>query len=348
MSSIQANYVVIPTSHVMNYEGETIETDNIGAFDVLIEAETSVISAGTELANYTGLDSGVHQLGNYNSYPYRPGYGVVGRLVKVGRNITHVREGDRILCMGKHASLQICDFGAASQPYNNAYLIGENIAATTAVMLRMALVAYTAPQSAHIEAGNTVVVFGLGVVGNLAAQLFQLSGARVIGIDTLTQRCDYARRSGIETVLHLQPQEQLSAIRDLTGGKGATIAVDAVGHSKSIENAVFACADYGQVVLLGSPRAAVTMNVTPMLSHIHLHYLTMRGALEWQNPAYTPAGSHHTINGNVQRLLQFVAAGKLNLDSLISHKIDSTQLPDTFAALAKSPQDYMGVVVNWQ
>jgi len=332
----------------MHFQSESVADEPLGAYDVLVEAEASVISAGTELAGYTALDRNVYTPGSFYAYPFRPGYGMIGKLLEVGGAVTQAKAGDRVLCMAKHASLQRYSVAPNQQPWHNVYPIGDALDGTVAAMIRMALVAYTAPQNATVHAGDTVVVIGLGVIGNIAAQLFQIGGARVIGIDTLPQRCEYARRVGIETVLTLAPDDQVAAIRDLTGGRGAEVVVDAVGQSRIIETAVFACANYGQVILLGSPRASVTMDVTPMLSHIHLHYITVRGALEWQNPPRSPAGNHTTIEGNIGRLKAWIEAGRLDVETLISDIIAPNQLPEMFAALAQSPQDHMGVIVDWR
>ena len=51
---------------------------------LVIELEVSVVSAGTEVANFTGLDPGTRVPGSWNAYPHRPGYGAVGRVVAIG------------------------------------------------------------------------------------------------------------------------------------------------------------------------------------------------------------------------------------------------------------------------
>ena len=346
-NKIRAHYVVIPRENSMRYETEQIDPDDVGPYDVLVEAENSVISTGTEIAGYTGRDPGVHKAGSYNEYPWRPGYGVVGRLLRVGEGIAHVAEGDRVLCMASHASHQIYNIGPQRRPWHNAYRIRDDVPGHLAVMARMALVAITGPQSVEFEAGDSVIVFGLGLVGNLAAQLFQIGGARVIGVDPLPERCDYAREAGIETVLQLQPDEQRDALLEETDGRGADVTVDAVGHGRVFETAVFTTAQFGDVVILGSPRAPVEMNVTPVLSHIHHQFINVRGALEWKNPAFDTLGAKHSIASNLKNILDFIASGMLNVEAIISDVIEPSEMPQMYAELAANLREHLGVVVDW-
>ncbi len=65
---------------------------------VLVEVELSVVSAGTEVANFTGLDQGTRKAESWNYYPRRPGYGAIGKVVAVGPPpLDHgVAVGDRV------------------------------------------------------------------------------------------------------------------------------------------------------------------------------------------------------------------------------------------------------------
>jgi 2-desacetyl-2-hydroxyethyl bacteriochlorophyllide A dehydrogenase len=346
MPVLDVHYLVIPRERTVEVRTETLSTDSLGPGDILIATQASMISAGTELANYTGEDPGVHQPGNYNTYPYRPGYGNVGRVLATGPEVQGVAAGDAVFSFGKHASHIVRN--PARQPlWEAAFPLPPDLPAVEVAVLRMGLIAYTAPQQAPAEPGGTVAVFGLGLVGNLAAQLYRLAGARVIGLDPMPERCALARQCGIETVLNVPPAEQVAALLDLTAGKGASITVEAVGHSASVINALSACADYGQVVLLGSPRAPHSTDVTPAFRHIHLRWLTVRGALEWCLPPQPTPGGKHSIAGNLQRLISFMGAGQLQVRPLISHVIRPAALGAAYEGLLGEKQLYWGVVIDW-
>jgi len=65
---------------------------NLGRSDVLIETEASYISAGTELANYTGLEPQTREPGSWCAYPWRPGYANVGHVLRTGQGVDRVKE----------------------------------------------------------------------------------------------------------------------------------------------------------------------------------------------------------------------------------------------------------------
>ncbi|HEY44268.1 MAG TPA: zinc-binding alcohol dehydrogenase, partial [Anaerolineae bacterium] len=315
--------------------------------EILIEAETTVVSAGTELANFTALSPGVWIPGSWNAYPWRPGYGLVGHVRAVGSDKLGFAEGQRIFCFGKHASLQRYEI-TQHTPYGAAFPLDDNLPATQAIMARMALIGITAPQVTEFEDGDTVAIFGLGLVGNFAAQLYQLGGAKVIGLDVISERCKMAQSSGIKNVLDVRLEEQVEAILDLTGGQGVEVAVDAVGHSAVIEACVKVCAPLGQVILLGSPRKAYETNVTAMLRPIHHRWIVIRGALEWRLPPYPVRGSKHSIASNLQLILDHIQCGRLLVEPLITHVIKPSHLLEAYHGLLDQKESYLGVVVDWR
>lgn len=126
------------------------------------------------------------------------------------------------------------------------------------------------------------------------------------------------------------------------------MVVEAVGHSATIENAVAACADFGQVILLGSPRSPHNADMTKTFREIHLRWLTVRGALEWRVPPYAGHGIHESIETNLAFLMQAAQAGQLNLDAVMSHVIAPADLLATYRGLLDHKDDYLGAVVDWR
>ena len=89
--------------------------------------------------------------------------------------------------------------------------------------------AWQAVEYARIPEGGSVVVFGLGPIGQMAARIARYRGARVIAVDSVPERNAMARRHGIEVVDSSVVDDVTTAIRDLTDGRGTDSAIDAVG-----------------------------------------------------------------------------------------------------------------------
>lgn len=315
----------------------TIQSPN----EILIDTEYTFISSGTELANYTGRDPKVFQKGTWCAYPWRSGYANVGIVREVGANVTRTKPGDRVFTYGRHASII---------RYSQDRLIAavdESIDPGVVAASRMAGVAMTAIIVTEIGTNARVIVFGLGLVGNLAAQMFQIHGCRVIGVDPVAERRKLAERCGIADTVGGDVDEVQAQLQDLTNGELGHITVDAVGHSSVVMQALRATASHGQLVILGSPRVSVTGDLTELLSDTHLRWITIRGALEWCVPMYPSTGNRVSQSSKQQTIFDWMARGQLDVESLISHRLKPEQIKRAYDGLLNEPNVWTGVVLKW-
>lgn len=342
---MQATYAVMPGEFDLRLEQEELDPDSCGRSMILLRAEASVVSAGTELAIYRGIAPGVHTPGNWNAYPWRPGYGVIGYVDAVGSSVERLRVGDRIFAFGRHASHQFYDV-SEDKPFQSAFVVDDTLPEQN-ILLRLALIALAGVQLAPVAAGDTVAVFGLGLVGNLTAQLYRLSGARVIALDPCGERCDRARRVGIDRVVSVTQNEQIECLLEMTEGDGVDVAVDAVGHSAVIRSCASVCAPRGHVVLLGSPRLPYEYDATETFRMIHNRRLTVHGALEWRFSPRSPSGTSVSIETNLRRLIEMAQRKDLLIDPLITHRIDPDQMAGVYREMANGTDSVLGVIVRW-
>ena len=310
--------------------------------ELLIDTEYSFISSGTELANYTGREPKVFQKGTWCAYPWRSGYANVGIVRDVGANVSRAKPGDRVFTYGRHASIIRYSQDRLIAP------IDDSIDLAVVAASRMAGVAMTSIIVAEIETNARVVVFGLGLVGNLAAQMFQIHGCRVIGVDPVEERRKLAERCGIEMTVGGDADEVQAQLQELTRGELGNITVDAVGHSSVVMQALRATASQGQLVILGSPRVSVTGDLTELLSDTHLRWITIRGALEWCVPMYPDTGNHISQFSKQQTIFNWIARGELDVESLISHRLKPEQIKQAYDGLLNESDVYAGVVLEWE
>ena len=317
--------------------------DGPGAGEVLIETETTFISAGTELANYTGIDPTVRTPGAWNEYPKVPGYANVGRILAAAGDAARFSEGTRVFSMGPHASHHIQQTAGRR---GLVVEVPESIDSADAAAARMACVAITALQTSSVQVHDRVAVFGLGVVGNLATQFFQLAGARVIGIDPMTARRDLARRVGIDHVIPGGDDVE-SQIREITSAQLPLITVDAVGHSAVVEQAAAITARFGEVILLGTPRASYESNLTSAMRDIHSKWIDFKSALEWKIPMHPATGMRNSTVGNIVSIFELIESRKLNVADLISHRLPADQIKRAYESLLNDKENYWGVCLDW-
>lgn len=322
---------------------ETLKPD-----ELLVESEWTFISAGTELANYTGREPDVFVPGAWCAYPWNSGYANVGVVKAVGSAVTRFKPGERVYSTGSHSQC------VKVNQNRLVVAVPDRLDPCVAVATRMAAVSTSAVVMADARLHPWVVVFGLGLVGNLAAQAFRILGARVIGIDPVGSRRELAERCGIGWTAGGTPEETQAAIRTITGGAMADITVEATGLTPVVLQAIKATADVGQVLLLGTPRAPLQGDLTPAFKEIHLRYLTVRGALEWCPPVYTPRSSQNgrtfavaSLYDKQMMILDWVLAGQMQVEPLISHRLPPSRIKEAYEGLLRQPETYVGVALDW-
>jgi threonine dehydrogenase-like Zn-dependent dehydrogenase len=305
--------------------------------DVIIEMTHSLISPGTELACMSGRES-------WAPLPMGPGYAGCGRVRAVGDAIEGIKEGDRVFSYTKHASFDKGRVVVLPLP--------DSLDAGKACFARMAAVSMTALRVSEAELGDYVAVYGLGLVGNLAAQLFTLAGCEVIGIDLSPKRCELARDCGVKHVLNPADMNAKEAVAAITGGEMCQTVVEAIGLSPVALEASVLARPLGEVILLGSPRGAHQVDVTPWLNQIHLWpngCVTYKGAHEWRYPTKHDPSHHikHSIERNIRILLQAIADDRLKVNPLLTHVMAPDQCQAAYFGLRDDREHYLGVVFEW-
>lgn len=308
---------------------------------ILVESEWSMVSAGTELANYTGADPGVHVAGSWNAYPWTAGYGSVGIVRAVGAGVGAVQAGQRVFTNGPHAALYHYPAASLVVP------VPDRLDPALAAASRMAGVAMTGPMSADLGLDRWVVVLGLGMVGNLAAQGCRILGARVIAVDPSPARRELARRCGLAEVVGGGPDDVARAVKALSGD-GAAVVIDATGRSEGVVQAVGLAAPFGQIVILGTPRKPLQGDLTAVFSAIHYRWLSLRGALEWNLPTYPAIGVRDSLFSKQQLIFDWVARGELRVGELISDRIAPERVADGYEGLLRDPERHSGVLIDWR
>jgi len=317
---------------------EPIGHDDLEPTEVLVETEYSVVSPGTELTCLNGQNDW------WFTFPGVPGYANVGRIIAIGSAVTEFSVGDRVLNYGSH------------QKYNRvdtAYFLmkaDDDIDPRIVPLTRLATVAFTAIRVSDIELGDPVGVVGLGPVGNLAAQLAQLQGGRVIGLDLCAGRIDLARTCGLPNALNPAETDITAFVESFTGGDGLRTLVDSSGSTKAIVANLPLIGRLGELILLGSPRGEYQADVTEVLNAVHLignGCITFKGAHEHRYPKLHDTFVKHSFERNSKIVWQLLREGQLQIEPLITDTMNPTEAPEAYAALRDQPDRFVTIVFDW-
>jgi threonine dehydrogenase-like Zn-dependent dehydrogenase len=215
------------------------------------------------------------------------------------------------------------------------------------ILARMASVAVTAVRkSSRAQLGARAVVVGLGLVGNFAAQLLQLAGMNVIGLDLLERRVEMARATGLMAMAThrgaLGP-----AVTSLA--KGADLVVEASGVPDALPTAISLARDGGEVVLLGTPRGTFSGDATQLFVEIHRRGLTVVGALEWLLPLQAGAWqARWSLNNDYEVLFDLFRRGLVKTNGLVTEIVGPDKAQEVYTRLAAHEPSIGAVLFDWR
>jgi 2-desacetyl-2-hydroxyethyl bacteriochlorophyllide A dehydrogenase len=303
------------------------------AGDVLVRAEFSGVSGGSELLAYRGeLDASVPRdetlgaLAGSFEYPFTYGYSVVG-TVEASRS--EVGEGARVFAFHPHQDRFVVSAGDVV-----ALADGDARAATLFPLVETAL---QLSLDAGLRYGEVVAVLGLGPVGILAAILLARSGAIVVASDPKPWRRDAARACGLEAVL---PEKLGEGVSSASRGRGADVLVEATGNPDVLGASLRLLAPEG-VALVASWYGAKPVTL-PLGGDFH------RRRLEIRSSQVSTLGSR-AGRWDRQRRLETTRAllDELPVSALASHTFPFERAPDAYAALDRGDDGLVHVALAY-
>lgn len=324
-----------------------------GPGQICVETEFTFISAGTELANFTGLDRSVDIPGSWCAYPWAAGYANVGRIVALGDGVSGYRVGERVFSSSKHQQFQHLNVRAPGAPDklpDSVMLarVPEELDGAVAAACIMPEIALSALSNTRWRLNDIVGVWGLGMIGNMAAQLYRLAGCRVIGIDPAASRRELAGSLGIDQVTPPDAAGIRRRLAALGAHEGLDIGVDAVGEAAVIAAIHGYVRNFGQLVLLGSPRREHMVSMTPLMRDVHARGLKLCGSLQSLIPFWPQDSFDESTTHNLATVLDLAARGRLKIAPLISHRLPPEHIEQAYRGLLEDKETFIGVALAWQ
>lgn len=277
------------------------------------------------------------------------GYAGAGVIVEKHPTVTEVMVGDRVA------------YGGEGTGHGETVLVSQNLIVKVpdkvpfqhACFTTLGSIAMNAIRIAELGVGDVVAVVGLGLVGQLIAQLARLQGARVIGVDLKRDRLELARMLGADEVLdgNLPIAEQ---VRSLTNGLGADCVIIAAA-SKSAAPCTLAleiCRDRGQIVVVGAVELSFPWH-DMYLKEIKLLMSRAYGpgsydsSYEQQGHDYPIAYVRWTEKRNMEEFLRLVAHQRIDLQSLITHEFALEEAPRAYQVVKDTDSRSLGVLLRY-
>jgi len=300
---------------------------------IQIRVSRSLISAGTERAWILAREN------MERPFPFSPGYSTAGVVEKVGKDVTRFKVGDRVTSHMTHRSL-----GNISQD-SLTTVMPDNVSFEQGTFVSLGAVGFQGTRKARIELGESVVVLGLGLVGQFSLQAAHLNGAvPLIGVDRVAGRLSIALAGGANVALDNSKPDWRDALKEATNGRGPAVVIEATGFPDVITTALEIVGQYGRVVLNGSTQGLSTVN---FFRDVHCKQVSVIGALNPGNPEKESRPGHWTRRDEIACFLRFLADGRINTDSLISRRVGTADILSTFTSILEWKFDTLGTIIEW-
>ncbi len=277
------------------------------------------------------------------------GYSGAGYLVDRDPAVTELAPGDRVAYGGEytgHAEM-VC------AGRNLVVKLPDSVPFEHGCFTTLGSIAMNAVRVAEIGLGDVVAVIGLGLVGQLAAQLARLQGAAVAGLDLKASRVDLATRLGADHGIEAGEQAT-EAVRAITGGRGAdcVILAAAAKSDAPARLALDLCRDRGRIVVVGAITLAFPWDQM-YRKEIRLLMSRAYGPGSY-DPEYEKQGRDYPVSyvrwtekRNMEEFLRLAAAGRLQIQPLITHQFPVEEAPKAYGTLFEPGSSSLAVVLRY-
>lgn len=277
------------------------------------------------------------------------GYSGAGFVVDKHETVRDLELGDRVAYGGEgtgHAETVLAG-------RNLVVKIPDEVPFEHACFTTLGSIAMNSVRIAEIGVGDVVAVIGLGLVGQLIAQLVRIQGGVVVAIDMKQDRVDLAKSNGADFALlggATVPEE----IKGLSDGRGVDCAIVAAA-SKSpapVQQAIRIARDRGRVVIVGAvpldlPRDEMYIKELKLLMSRAYGPGSYDASYEKQGHDYPLPYVRWTENRNMAEFLRLVGRGQVRLESLITHRFDLEEAPSAYQTIMQPASNSLAVLLRY-
>jgi 2-desacetyl-2-hydroxyethyl bacteriochlorophyllide A dehydrogenase len=302
------------------------------AGQVIVKAVYTAISPGTEMRCMAGRQAGV-------TFPFVPGYSMVGQIAARGPGVA-VAEGTWVFCQGTQKADRPLAWGAhiahALCGEGSVFPLPVDVDPLEAALTKLGAIAYRGVCVAGTRSHEEVAVVGLGPIGQLAARLHGLTGARVVAADVVTDRVALAKAAGIEAVV--AKQGIVAALASLQP-QGADVVVDATGAASVLQ----------QSILLAKSKPWDNALTEPTRLIVQGSYAD-NVVFDYQQAFIRELAVHFPRDNqarDVQAVLRFLASGRLKVRDLISEVCAPGDAQAVYAALRAGKSGLLTAALRW-
>jgi 2-desacetyl-2-hydroxyethyl bacteriochlorophyllide A dehydrogenase len=334
---LEAGALWFTAPRTVTLRAETVEPPGPG--EVRVKTIASAVSAGTEMLVYRGevprdLPLDLPTLAGSYGFPIKYGYAAAGRVLDTGPGVEHLCPGDPVFVHHPHQEVFVV-------PAQMPVRLPDDLDPALGVFSANLETALNIVHDTPIRLGETALIFGQGIVGLLVTLLLKLAGAGpVLVVDPISERCSLALAVGADGAF--APGLFTDRVMEITGGRGADVAVETSGSGAALQSAVDAVATEGTVIVAswyGTKPVRLALG-----GHFHRGRVKLRSSQVGRiNPELAPRWDRARRMNTVLGLL-----GRLKLREFISHRIPFGEAPEAYTLLDERPEETLQVIFTYE
>ena len=313
----------------------------VGPGQVRVKLVRSTVSSGTERANVTGCN--VVSIWDPPDapvvWPRQSGYSSSGVVDAVGAGVSSVRPGDRVAMSWTLHSEYV------AVPEDRVYRLPDGVSFEAGALAHISTFPMAAIRKCGLELGESAIVMGQGILGQLAVMLLKCAGATpVIAADPIAAKREEALKLGADFAFDPTAadfRERVLAVCPLadhgiyTGERasGVKVAIEVTGLGAGLNNVLDVMAPMGRVALLGCTRNSDFS--VDYYHKVHGRGVALFGAHTWARPLNESSRGLFTHRDDAQAFLRLLALGRLSVEGYVADVRSPADCGAVYAALAK-------------
>lgn len=278
------------------------------------------------------------------------GYSSAGEVIEVAEDIPEFKKGDRVACAGEGYA---CHAEVVFVPKNLAVKLPENASFKQAAFTTLGAIALHGIRQANAQIGDNVLVMGLGLIGQITAQLLKASGCNVIGVDLDPTKVKLIK-DDIELALVRSEEDIEERILQFTGcGADKAIITAATKSNDPVEFAGRIVRDKGIVVIVGDVRTDIPRK-DYYQKELDIRFSRSYGPGRY-DPQYEEKGVDYPIGyvrwteqRNMEAFVKLLSERRLNLDKLITRVFPLEEAEQAYDLICgKTNEKFLGVLLEY-
>jgi len=337
------NVLRVTTPGSIKIQQETEPVIELGD-DVVIKVKAAGI-CGSDISIYKGLSP-------MATYPRVIGHEFAGEVVETGPGVTGLKKGDHVVVdpVLKCGACRVCQKGRGNVCANlsvmgvhldggyreyvkvsekNAFALSKNISFENAVLVEPYSVAAQVISRGGVEKGDTVLICGCGQIALVILQICKIIGAKCIVTDIVESRLERGLSFGAYRTVNSSTEDVVEKVRELTGGIGADVAIDAACAGKTLEQAALSVRNGGVVVTMGFYER--TIPITELM--VTSRELDIRGS--------------RLNNHRFPQVIKWFENGQIDPSKMITDRFHYTDIEKAFDKINQKPENTLKVILTF-